>query len=374
MPQTPERLQATCEEEIPTPSLIVDLNQVTRNVRAMADYAESHGLALRPHIKTHKSITIATLQLKHGAVGLCVAKLGEANVMADVAEDLLLGYPIVDVYRANRIAQLAGRKKIRVAVDTLQAIECISAAASAAKATIGVLIDIDVGFHRTGVQDPETALTLAKAVERQDSLRLDGIFCFPGHIVGAADQQDAELAAVDRILQQVIELWREHGLAAATVSGGSTPTSRTSHQVSALTEIRPGSYIYNDWNCVSGKWSLLDDCAARMLATVVSDAVPGKVVIDAGSKTFSRDPHFLHPDTAGFGHVVEYPHARITRLTEEHGEVDISACDQPPQVGQRIHVIPNHICPCVNLQDRFWLQHGPDEFECLPVDARGCVV
>ena len=372
--QASERLKVSCKEDIPTPSLVVDLNQVTHNVRAMADYAKTHGLALRPHTKTHKSLTMASLQLEHGATGVCVAKLGEANVMAEIADDLLLGYPIVDNYRADRIAQLANSKKIRLAVDTMQAVECISAAAAAAKSTIGILIDIDVGYHRTGAQDPESALALAKAVESQSALRLDGLFCFPGHIAGPPDQQDAELAAMDRILLQVIDLWREHGLAATIVSGGSTPTSRTSHQVTALNEIRPGSYIYSDWNCVSGNWYQLNDCAASVLATVVSDAVPGKVVIDAGSKTLTQDRHFLQPDTGGFGHVVEYPQARIIHLTEEHGEVDITACDQRPKVGQRIHVIPNHICPCVNLQNSFWLQHGPDDFECLPVEARGCVV
>ena len=137
-----------------------------------------------------------------------------------------------------------------------------------------------------------------------------------------------------------------------------------------LTEIRPGTYVYNDMNTVSGGYCTLDDCAARIVCTVVSDAVPGKFVIDAGSKTLTQDRNALGPD-AGFGHIVECPGGKIVRLTEEHGEVDASACERRPRLGERVHVIPNHICPCVNLQDVVWLRGGDGALESISVDARG---
>ncbi len=362
------------EAEIPTPAVIVDLDQVQRNLTAMAEYTKSHGLKLRPHIKTHKSLAMAKRQVDGGAIGLTVAKVGEAELMAEVTDDLLLGYPVVDAYRSRVIADLAKHSIVRVAMDTRLAVETLAAAATATGSILGVLVDVDVGYHRTGVQNPEAALSLATQIDRAEGLRLDGLFCFPGQITDPPDQQSAELAGVDRCLQDVISLWKKHGLAAKIVSGGSTPTATQSHLVSALNEIRPGTFIYYDWNCVSGRWCGPEDYAASVVCTVVSDAVPGKVIIDAGSKTLTRDQHFLSPDTEGYGHVIEYPEARIALLTEEHGEIDITHCSKVPQVGQRLHVIPNHICPCINLHDQVWLKHDAARFEQMTIDARGCVI
>ena len=164
------------------------------------------------------------------------------------------------------------------------------------------------------------------------------------------------------------------GLQARIVSGGSTPTAFQSHLVPEYTEIRPGTYIYNDMNTVRGGYCRLDDCAARIVCTVVSTAVPGQVVIDAGSKTLTSDRCSPAPDS-GHGYVVEYPEAVITRLSEEHGQIDIRACSQRPQIGERVTVIPNHICPCVNLQDaRLVARRRQGELRELPIDARGRLV
>jgi D-serine deaminase-like pyridoxal phosphate-dependent protein len=159
-------------------------------------------------------------------------------------------------------------------------------------------------------------------------------------------------------------------MAAPIVSGGSTPTAYQSHLVSHLTEIRPGTYIFNDMNTVRGGFCSHDDCAARIVATVISDAVPGQVVIDAGSKTLTNDVCIPARDS-GFGFVVEYPDARITRLSEEHGQVDVTSCRSRPAVGDRITVIPNHICPCVNLQEAVWWAKSGEPLCHLPIDARG---
>jgi len=154
--------------------------------------------------------------------------------------------------------------------------------------------------------------------------------------------------------------------------GGSTPTALQSHRVSRMTEFRPGTYVYHDMNGVRGGYASFDDCAARVVATVVSTAVPGQFVIDAGSKALTMDRCGPAPDS-GHGHVVEYPQAKIKRLTEEHGQVDAVTFDKPPKVGERVTIIPNHICPCINLQDRVWWQERGDRPQPVPVDARGRV-
>jgi D-serine deaminase-like pyridoxal phosphate-dependent protein len=339
----------------------------------MADYARGHGLKLRPHTKTHKSRMIGKLQIEHGATGLTAAKPGEAAVMADVADDVLLAYPAVDAPRALKVAELARERTIRVGLDSARAADVMSDAAQAAGSTVGVLVDLDAGLHRTGVQGPKAALDLAQHVARKPGLRLDGIMFYPGHIGGGPEHQAPLLAEIDALLAETIALWARSGLAASIVSGGSTPTAFESHRVKHLTEIRPGTYVFNDVNCVRGGFGVtLDDCAARVVCTVMSDAVPGQIVVDAGSKTLAADRCGPAPDS-GHGLVVELPGAKVTRLSEEHGQVDVRDCAGPlPRVGDRVTIVPNHVCPCINLQDRvYWNERG--DLRAIPVDARGRV-
>lgn len=355
---------------LPTPYLRIHQRTLFDNLDRLADYARAHDIKLRPHAKTHKSLQIARWQLQRGAVGLTVAKPSEAEVLAGVCDDLLLAYPVVDSERAELIAGLAHRVDMKVAVDSEIAVATISRAAAASGATVGVLIDLDVGLHRTGVQSSAAALALAQVVERSPGVELRGLFCYPGHIWQAAEEQASELHAVAEQLDLALDAWRRHGLNAEIVSGGSTPTAYQSHLVERLTEIRPGTYPFNDMNTVRGGYATIEQCAATLVATVVSDAVPGQVVIDAGSKTLAADRCATHPE-AGHGHILQYPEALITKLNEEHGQVDVTRCGGRPRIGQRLTIIPNHICPCVNLQDRVWLE-GPDgDLAPLAVDARG---
>ena len=363
-------------ESVPTPAIVIDADVVERNLSRMAAYAKGHGLNVRPHTKTHKSAMLARSQLEHGATGLTVAKVGEAQVMSTVRPDvdLLMAYPAVDARRCSLLGELAQQgRTIRVAIDSTIAADALADAARRAETTIGILVDLDVGLHRTGVQSPQASLELAQHVSGQHGLRLDGIMIYPGHIGSKPSDQIPALRAVDALVCETVSLWQKHGLASPIVSGGSTPTAFQSHHVAHLTEIRPGTYVFNDMNSVAGGFCTMDDCAARIVCTVVSDAVPGQVVIDAGSKALSSDRRHDTPD-AGFGHVVELPGAKITRLSEEHGQVDVRRCQRLPKVGQRITVIPNHICPCINLQEgMYWLE--PDRSLLpIPVDARGCVV
>jgi D-serine deaminase-like pyridoxal phosphate-dependent protein len=355
--------------DLPTPCLVVDGAAVRANVARMADYCRQHRLNLRPHTKTHKSRFVAQIQLAAGATGLTVAKAGEAQVMAAVATDVLLAYPAVDPARTSRMAVLARERTLRVGIDSAEAAAALSAAASQFDSTIGILVDLDVGFGRTGVQTSGQALQLAQDITRRPGLRLDGLMFFPGHISGSADEQRPLVERAADRLRELLDLWRRDGLEAKIVSGGSTPTALQSHHFEVLTEIRPGTYVFNGTNELHAGYATLNQCAARVVCTVVSTAVPGKAVLDGGTKAFTSDRCGPKPDSGG-GYSVEYPEAKITRLTEEHGEVDISACDRQPKIGQRVSVIPNHICPCVNLTSRFWWWEM-GALTPVTVDARG---
>lgn len=354
-----------------TPCLVVDAEGVRRNIRRLADYAVAHHLGIRPHTKTHKSKRIGTLQIQAGAVGLAVAKAGEAVQMAEASEDLLVAYPAFDLQRRQQLARLARGRMIRVAVDSIRAAESLAEAAREAHSVIGVLIDIDVGLHRTGVPGPSEALALAQQIDRLSGLRLDGLFCYPGQIWGTPESQADPLARVGDIVRETLDLLKRDGLSAAIVSGGSTPTAYQSHHCEPLTEIRPGTYVFNDMNTFRGGYCRAEDCAAAMICTVVSDAVRGQVVIDAGTKTLTSDRCIPALDS-GHGLILEYPEAVITRLSEEHGQVDVTRCSGGgPALGERVTVIPNHICPCVNLRDEFWWLETGREPEPWTVDARG---
>ncbi|SFI45555.1 alanine racemase [Planctomicrobium piriforme] len=354
-----------------TPALVIDLPTVERNLRRLADDVRRHHLSLRPHTKTHKSRRMARLQMVAGASGLTVAKVGEAEVMADECSDILVAYPAIDPARTQRLAQLAGRCIIRVAVDSVEGVTSLATAARQTGTTIGILVDLDVGFRRTGVQSPQAALELAQIVSKlEPALRLDGIFFYPGHVWSPAAEQHEELRRIDAVLAETIDLWKQLGLSTGIVSGGSTPSAYQSDLISSQTEIRPGTYIYNDMNTVRAGFCNLEDVAAAIVCTVVSTAVPGKAVIDAGTKTLTSDRNARVPES-GYGCILEYPEASLTRLSEEHGEIDLSNSPNKTHVGERVTVIPNHICPCVNLQDRVWLQHANGDLESLNVDTRG---
>lgn len=359
-------------ENVPTPALIVDEVKADRNIRRMQDYVNKHGLKLRPHTKTHKSVLMSKKQTAAGAAGLTVAKVGELETMKDAGEDFLLAYPALDPARTGRVAQVARSKTVRVAVDSAFAADRLAEAARAAGATIGILVDYDVGMHRTGLQLPEQTVELAQHVQKTKGLRLDGLFCYPGHI-SMPDRAEMErrLREVNGLLLHVLDLWKKQGLNTGIVSGGSTPAASLAHVITAYTEVRPGTYIYNDRDVAGGNWCTFDDCAATILATVVSTAVPGCCVLDSGGKTLTYDRYFLKPQDRDFGLIREYPGAFVAKLSEEHGVVDMSQADRRPKLGERVNVYMNHVCPCVNLHDRGWLLKADGSLEPLNIDARG---
>lgn len=363
---------ATIDQQA-TPYLLIDEQRTRANIDRLAKYSQQHNIGLRPHIKTHKSLAIAQLQMDAGAIGLTVAKVGEAETISAVCDDILVAYPIVDIQRAQRLASLADKITITVAIDSQLSAEVLNAAAQATGSQIGILVDQDAGYGRTGLQTVAQTVELGQFISDQCShLSLRGLFVYPGHIRGTVQNQQEGLLGMSEQIRATQSAWTNVGLPMDVVSGGSTPTAYTSHLIQELTEFRPGTYVYNDMNTVSGGYCGLEQCAATIVCTVVSNAVPNQVVLDGGTKTLTSDRCGPAPES-GHGHILEFPQAKITHLTEEHAQVDVSACPAPPRLGDRVHIVPNHICVCVNLQDQIWQRESAEssQLKAIQIDGRG---
>ena len=358
-------------QEIDTPALVVELDILERNLARAASYAGRHGLRLRPHAKTHKSVRLARRQLESGAAGLTVAKVSEAEVMlrAD-PEDLLVAYPIVGRAKLERLMQVARRTRVTVALDSLFAALQLSVAARAARVQAGVLAEVDAGLGRVGVSPGEPLIELARGIRGLSNLSFEGIAFYPGHVRSWDDAGRAAFAGVADLLRHVLAGLRRSGIEVRTVSGGSTPTLFHSHEIPGLTEIRPGTYVFNDVNTVHSGACSWADCAVAVLATVVSTARPGQIIVDGGSKTFSSD-RLADPADATFGCVTDAPSARFHKMNEEHGFIDIARVQRQFAVGDRLRIIPNHVCATVNLHDRIFALRGDAVEGIIEVDARG---
>jgi D-serine deaminase-like pyridoxal phosphate-dependent protein len=358
--------------DIDTPALLVDLEAMEANLRRVADYTERHGLRLRPHTKTHKSPRIGRRQLELGAAGLTVAKVGEAEVMLDAApSDMLVAYPVIGHSKLERLMAVARRAHVTVSLDSLFAAQQLSEAAQAAGVIVGVLAETDVGLGRVGVSPGTELVDLAQGIERLAGLTFEGIAFYPGHIKdnGAASME--ALGALGGLIQSILADFRREGIQARIVSGGSTPSLYHSHELAGLNEIRPGTYVYNDWNTVTSGACTPDECAAALLVTVVSTARPGQIVVDGGSKTFSSDRLTGSGAESTFGHVIEAPEARFHKMNEEHGYVDIRPCGRKFEIGERLRIIPNHICVAVNLHERVYGIRNGEVEEVWEVAGRG---
>jgi D-serine deaminase-like pyridoxal phosphate-dependent protein len=356
--------------EVETPALVVDLEILDRNLRRVAEYAGSHGLRLRPHTKTHKSILLAKRQLELGAAGLTVAKVSEAEVMLSAAPaDLLVAFPIVGRGKLARLMQVARRTRVTVALDSAAAARELSEAAGAAGTEVGVLAEFDAGLGRVGVAPGEPLLDLARSIDQLPHLTFEGLTFYPGHIKSLDEAGMRALAQLSELVDSVRADFARAGIAVRIVSGGSTPTLFHSHEVRGLTEIRPGTYLFNDLNTVLSGGCAMEDCAAAILATVVSVARAGQMIVDGGSKTFSSDRPANSEVT--FGRVVEAPGARFHKMNEEHGFIDLAGAGRQFAVGDRVRIIPNHICVAVNLHERVYGVHGDRVEEIWNVDARG---
>ena len=339
----------------------------------MADYCRSKNLNLRPHTKSHKIPELAKRQLARGARGITVAKIGEAEVMLEAGiTDILIAYPIIGRGKAEKLAELATRANITVSLDSFEVAHAISNELNKKGSRIGVLVELDVGFHRCGIANPDDALSLAKKVADLPNIDWKGLMFFPGHLQAPASERTALRVGVNDLLSRVLEKLQDAGFTVQTVSGGSTPTAMEGHLFVGVNEIRPGMYIFNDRNMMAVGVAGVDDCALSVIATVVSNSVSGRAIVDAGSKTLSSDRYQLG-DGGSFGLIKEDSEAELERLSEEHGHLNISRSSRRYRVGERLTIIPNHVCSTVNMHDRIYGVNGERVEVVWDVAGRGKV-
>lgn len=355
-------------DTLETPVPLVDLDRLTDNLDRMAEYTAVHGLSLRPHVKTHKSPRIAAQQRERGAIGLTCATTRELEVMQEVADSLLFAYPPVGAPRLHRLMALSPSTRLTVAVDGADCVPSLALAASLSQRQVDVLVEVDVGMRRVGVA-PADAVALARTVREHDALRFSGITFYPGHVREHVSAQDAAIAALSHTIARVREQLTDAGLPPGTVSGGSTPLAWRIHEVGGVTEVRPGTYVYNDRTTAAMGACAWEECALTVLATVISTAVPGQAVVDAGTKALGREP--LRADGDGFAAVLDHPEVVVARMSEEHGILDLSHTDWRPRVGERVRLVPNHVCIVVHLFDEIVGVRGAQVETRWPVAARG---
>jgi D-serine deaminase-like pyridoxal phosphate-dependent protein len=355
--------------ELETPALTIDLDRLGANIARAADYAADHGLGLYPHAKTHKTLEIAALQRQAGARGLTVAKSREAEIYAEAGlGPILVHYPPVGPPKVERLVRVAAIAPLTLAVDSIEAAEPLAAGLRGAGVEAEALIEVDVGLHRTGL-DPARAVDLARQIEGLGGgLRVAGLSCYPGHLRGPRDEVAPGVEAVSDLLGDAIARFDAAGIRRDRVSGGSTATLFLSH-LTPMTELRPGNYALLDRAEAVDPFSV-DDCALRVQATVVSRSVPGRAVLDCGSKTLSEAGP--RAGLAGYGAAPARPELEIEALNEEHAICRVDA-GSALTVGDRVEVIPNHACTCVNLHDSLWAVRGGVVEGEMRVVARGAV-
>jgi D-serine deaminase-like pyridoxal phosphate-dependent protein len=347
--------------DLDTPAVTVHLDVMDSNLRRVHGHLARHGIANRPHIKTHKIPAIGTLQMQAGAVGITCQKLGEVEVFTDaaVADDVLLTFNVLGREKTERLMALSRRlKRLAVVLDNEVVARGLSEAAVNHGGEVPFLVECDTGFGRNGVQSPEAALDLARTAMKLPRLRFEGLMTFPN--------RDPETKT---FFTRALELFKQAGIPVPVVSGGGTPAIFRAQDVPMLTEHRAGTYIYNDVMTVASGTATWEDCAMRVRATVVSRPTDTRAVIDAGTKVLTSDQYTVK----GYGHLMEYPEAVVTNLSEEHGIVDLSGCRERPKIGDVVNVVPNHCCVVSNMVDEVYGVRGGKVEVTWPVAARGTV-
>jgi D-serine deaminase-like pyridoxal phosphate-dependent protein len=368
--------------ELRTPCVLVDRPRVERNLDRLQTAANARGMRLRPHAKTHKSIELARRQVAVGAIGICCAKLGEAEIFAEAGiDDIRLPYPLNPV-NAERVAALQERARISFIVDHLDVARGWSDAMSREGCEVDVLVKVDVGFHRCGI-DPsaKNAAEIVARVARLPGLRFRGLLSHAGHGYGATSEAEVQgIAAAEAVsLAELRERVEALGVEVAEVSVGATPTVRHSLEQKGLTELRPGNYIYFDRTQVALGAASWDDCALTVLSRVVTSHGTDRLIFDSGSKTLTNDLARGFAPAPGYGAVLQSisgpqapdPALVVQRLSEEHANVGVTGGPHALRPGDLVRIIPNHSCVVSNLVDAAWLVDGDEVLERLEISARG---
>ncbi|MCW5693281.1 MAG: D-TA family PLP-dependent enzyme [Pseudolabrys sp.] len=342
---------------------MIDLDKVERNIKRHQDYANAHGLKLRPHIKTHKLPRIAEMQLRAGAIGVTCQKISEAEAMvagSPEIKDVLITYNILGAEKLEKLAELAKKVWLSVVADNETVVAGLSQRFAGEARPLSVLVECDTGAHRCGVATPEGAAALAQIIAASPGLIFGGLMTYP---------PPDGAAAVQEFMTSAKALIEAKGIAVPVITSGGTPSMAKAGDAPVTTEYRAGTYVYNDRSLVARGACDWDDCALTVLATVVSVPAANRAIIDAGSKALTSDLLGLQ----GYGHVLGRDDIRIDQLSEEHGRL---MSDGPIglKVGDRVRIVPNHACVVTNLVDRLYLTRAGNVVATAPVVARGCIV
>ena len=367
--------------DLRTPCVLVDHPRLERNIDRMQAAADALGVRLRPHAKTHKSPDVARVQIGRGAAGVCCAKLGEAEVFAEAGiTDIRLPYPLNPV-NADRVIALLDRTHLSFIVDNENVARGWSDAMARAGREVDVLVKVDVGFHRCGI-DPEAADASAfvARVGEMPGLRLRGLLSHAGHAYGAKSEAEAREIALSEaaLLNALAERVAALGVPRGEISVGATPTARFIAEQRGVTEMRPGNYVYFDRTQVVLGAAAWDDCALTVLARVVSRPAPDRIILDSGSKTLTNDLARGFGNSGGHGAVLAGLQDAapddslvVERLSEEHANVRVTSGASALQPGDLVRLVPNHSCVVSNLVDAAWLVSGMDVVDRLEIAARG---
>lgn len=346
--------------DLDTPTLTIDLDALEENLDRYHRYYTEHGIGLRPHIKTHKTLAIAKKQMAKGAIGLTCQKIGEAEVMVSggLDVDILIPFNLIGKTKMERLIGLAKQTRMTVAADSAYTIAGYAEAFANAGVKLGVIVEVECGMDRTGVQTPEQALELAKLIDKAPGLELRGFMGYPTPPESRP------------VIQETIALFDQAGLSREIVSGGSTRFAMQAHLIPELTEYRIGEYpVGGEGHFRAGRHTI-EQCALRVQATVISKPTSDRIILDAGSKTMSAST-IQAPHGTSMGYLVQYPEARFYGASEEHGHVDVSACEKKPEIGERVEVLPVHPCPCVNEHDEMVAVRNGLVEAVWPIYARG---
>ncbi|MCR6501305.1 D-TA family PLP-dependent enzyme [Shinella sp. CPCC 101442] len=345
---------------VETPAVLIDLDIVERNIKRCQDQCNRLGVAIRPHIKTHKLPLLAHAQLAAGAIGITAQKIGEAEIMADAGiEDILITFNIVGDRKLERLKRLAERSRISVVADSAAVVEGLARTFANEEREIGVLVECDTGMHRCGVLTSESALELARLISESPGLRFAGLMTYPAPGQGNTACEWLDHAAC---------LIRAAGIETPIVSSGGTPDLYAMKHHPVLTEYRPGSYIYNDRSLVTAGACGVEGCALTVLTTVISSPEHGRAIVDAGTKVLTSDLFGM----SGYGLVLDHPDWTVISLNEEHGRIEYAG-GPAPVVGDLLRIIPNHACVVSNMVDSVHLVRGEHYVRAERVAARGRV-
>ncbi|GKX32252.1 alanine racemase [Vallitalea longa] len=363
--------------KIDTPKVIIDYDIMKNNIHKMQELVSNNSCSLRPHIKTHKIPDIAKMQIEAGAVGISVAKIGEAEVMADAGiDDIFIAYPIIGEDKIKRLLKLNKKIRLIVGTESIYAIKQLDKYAKEDNQILELRVEIDTGMGRSGVEYQKVE-SFFDNIAGFSNINITGIFTFKGLIYNGEVTRDAKNAGYEEsnMMVDLANRLRKKGFDIKDISVGSTPTAKYACMVEGVTEVRPGTYVFNDQMLVNLNVCEEKDCAARVLSTIVSKQKFGKAIIDGGNKTFSTDasmdkfPYFLK----GYGKVVGYDNITLSGLSEEHGTILIDNDNGELSIGDTISIIPNHVCTTINLHNELAFVSNNNIIDKKMVSARGMV-